>query len=77
MNSSNCHTVARATSSTNGLPFPSSAGVFALVLSIIGGLIIVAKNYLVPENKRHLVPNVVSFGLAAILPPGQVRKFFP
>lgn len=65
--------VARATSSTNGLPFPAAAGVLALCLTILSVAIVFAKKFLVPEAYKQYVPNVVAAGLGFILPPGQTQ----
>jgi uncharacterized oligopeptide transporter (OPT) family protein len=65
--------VARATTSTDGLPFPASAAYFALGLSLFGLAIVIAKNTIIPERFRGYVPNMVAFGLAAVLPPSQLQ----
>lgn len=62
--------VATATTSTNGLPFPKGSAIFALVISILGGLVIVAKKFWIPGRYHAYVPNVVAFGLSFTLAPG-------
>lgn len=68
--------VAKATTSTNGLPLPTSSAITALIFALLAIAIVVVKNFYVPLQYRHWVVNPVALGLAFTLPPGYV-SFHP
>ncbi|KAI9814903.1 MAG: hypothetical protein M1832_005631 [Thelocarpon impressellum] len=55
-------------------PVPNSSGIFSIAISILGALMVVFKNYYLVGSRarfREWVPNMMSVGLAFVLPQTQ------
>jgi len=63
--------VAIAVTATNGVPVPITAGILAIVFSVVAALIIIARQTIVPMKYRGYVPNPSAAGLAFVLPQTQ------
>lgn len=63
--------VSVAVTGTSALPVPTTAGILAIVLSIIGAALIIFRAWYCPAKYKGYVPNPSSMGLAFVLPQTQ------
>lgn len=61
------YAVSIVVTTTGGLPIPKVAGILAIVLSIVGGALIVYRVYFCPQKYKVWVPNPSAVGLAMVL----------
>lgn len=61
------YAVAIGVTTTSGLPVPTTAGILAIVLTIIGVALIVFRVFFCPAKYKSMVPNPTAVGLAFVL----------